>query len=59
MRLVGKRGSLGDTECMCCTHGQMSYSSQLKNVYDGQMSLFPGRSAGILRSEGHVEQRSL
>ena len=22
MRLVGIRGSLGNTECMCCTHGQ-------------------------------------
>ena len=21
MRLVGKRGFLGNTECMCCTHG--------------------------------------
>ena len=41
---------LGNTECMCCTHGSMN--SQLKNVCDGQMSLFPGRSARIMRFRG-------
>ena len=50
MRLAGKRGSLGNTESMCCTHGSMN--SQLKNVSDGEMSLFPGRSARILRFRG-------
>ena len=44
------RGFLGNTECMCCTHGSMN--SQPRNVCDGQMSLFPGRSARILRFRG-------
>ena len=56
MRLVGIRGSLGNTECMCYTHGSMN--PQPKNVCDGQMSLFPGRSARILRFRGTHESNT-
>ena len=53
MRLVGKRGFLGNTECMCRTHGSMN--PQQKNVCDGQMSLFPAGLLGFSDSDGHVE----
>ena len=46
-RLVGIRGSLGNMECTCCTHGSMI--PQLRNACDGQTSLFRGRSAKVLR----------
>ena len=49
-RLVGIRGFLENTECMCCTHGSMD--SRLRNVCDGQVTLSLGRSAGILRFRG-------
>ena len=50
MRLVGVRGFFGNTECMCYIRGSMN--SQLRYVYDGQMSLFPVRSARSRRFGG-------
>ena len=50
MRLVGFRGFIGNTERMCCTHGPMN--SRMRNVCDGQMSLFLGWRARILRFRG-------
>ena len=50
MRQGGTRGSFVSMECTCYTHGSMR--PQIGNGCDGQVSLFPGRSARVLSFRG-------